>query len=98
MDKVFIIEIDDAKAEVVGSLWNDTINERLYPGEGELDTAEFVKAIYQAGWRGHWGVEILAESHRKLPLATALTRAREAALKCLNDAEQLLTQEQAQAV
>lgn len=98
MDKVFIIEIDDAKTEVVGSLWDDTINERLYPGEGDFETAQFIKTIYQAGWRGHWGVEILAESHRKLPLETALTRAREAATKCLEQAEELLAQEQTRAL
>lgn len=95
MDKVFVVEIDDARAEVIGSLWEDTINERLYPGEGDMDTAGFIKAMYEAGWRGHWGVEILAESHRRLPLETAVTRAYAAAAASLDAAERLIAEERA---
>ncbi|MFF2842400.1 sugar phosphate isomerase/epimerase family protein [Paenarthrobacter sp. NPDC057981] len=90
MDKVFIVEIDDAHRDVRGSLWEDTINERLYPGEGDLDTAKFVKAMYEAGWRGHWGVEILSESHRLLPLDQALARAHDTAAATLEAASQLI--------
>ncbi len=98
MDKVFIVEIDDARRDVVGSLWEDTINERLYPGEGDLNTVAFVKAIYEAGWRGHWGVEILAESHRLLPFETAVARAHDTAAATLEAAAQLIAAEQAQTV
>ncbi len=98
MDKVFIVEIDDARKDVRGSLWEDTINERLYPGEGDLDTVAFVKAIHEAGWRGHWGVEILAESHRLLPLDQALARAHDTAGATLEAASQLIAAEQSEKV
>lgn len=93
IDKVFVVEIDDARKEPVGSLWEDTINERLYPGEGELDTTAFVKAIYQAGWRGHWGVEILSETHRTTDLDVAVKRAHDTAAACLKNAERAIEAE-----
>src|SRR5699024_7648441 len=64
MDFVFVVEIDDARSDVVGTLWEDTINTRLNPGEGDLDPVNFVVSMYQAGWRGHWGVEIISEEQR----------------------------------
>jgi hypothetical protein len=31
------VELDDAAAEPKGSLWEDTLFHRLYPGEGSFD-------------------------------------------------------------
>lgn len=88
--KVFMVELSDARAEVIGELWEDSLNHRLYPGEGELDTAGFVAAIHQLGWRGPWGVEVLSSAHRSTPLPIGLERARSAALRSIDQADRLL--------
>ncbi|WP_406021648.1 sugar phosphate isomerase/epimerase [Nocardioides sp. NBC_00850] len=68
MDHVFVVELDDADAEVKGSLWDDTINNRRMPGDGALDTAGFIAAMLKAGWEGGWGVEIISDELRALPV------------------------------
>ncbi|MFC9431367.1 sugar phosphate isomerase/epimerase family protein [Streptomyces sp. NPDC056987] len=69
MEHVFVVELDDADAQVVGTLWEDTIDRRRMPGDGALDTAAFIAAMHDAGWRGHWGVEIISEELRRTPVA-----------------------------
>jgi hypothetical protein len=34
-----------------------------------------ITALRTAGWTGPWGVEILSEEHRSLPVCEALSRA-----------------------
>ena len=63
------VELDDADADVKGLLWEDTIYHRRLPGEGDLNPPAFIKAAKEAGYQGPWGVEILSETYRKLPLA-----------------------------
>ena len=62
------VELDDAAEQVVGSLWEDTIHHRRLCGEGDLNPPAFIEAVQAAGYRGYYGVEILSEKHRKLPL------------------------------
>jgi sugar phosphate isomerase/epimerase len=62
------IELDDADKYAVEPLWMDTISRRRLPGEGVLDIAKFVSEVKKTGYEGPWGVEILSESFRKLPL------------------------------
>lgn len=69
------VEIDDADANVVDNLWDDTCQQRRLPGEGVLDPPAFIRAVQTAGYRGPWGVEILSERFRKLPLAEMARRA-----------------------
>lgn len=58
------VELNDARAEIVGSLWDDTIGERVYPGEGVFDVPGFIRAIRKTGWDGFWAVEILSRTYR----------------------------------
>ena len=62
------IELNDAKAEIEGSLFNDTINCRELPGDGCFDIPGFVRAVLDAGYRGPFGVEIISRVHRALPI------------------------------
>jgi sugar phosphate isomerase/epimerase len=64
----------------------------MLPGEGDLDTAGFVATMHELGWRGLWGVEMIAEEHRALPVDEALTRARAATLACIDAAQELVRQ------
>jgi len=74
------IELDDADKQVVGSLWDDTVHRRRLPGEGVLDVPAFIGAVRSAGYRGPWGVEILSETFRKLPLAEMAKRSFDATI------------------
>jgi sugar phosphate isomerase/epimerase len=62
------VELDDADKYAVEPLWQDTIHKRRLPGEGVLDVPAFIKAIQATGYNGPWGVEVLSEVVRKLPL------------------------------
>jgi sugar phosphate isomerase/epimerase len=71
------IELNDADADVVGELWQDTIFRRKLCGEGALRPPAFIAAARAAGYQGPWGVEILSETLRKLPLHEIARRAFE---------------------
>ncbi|SOC56504.1 Sugar phosphate isomerase/epimerase [Chromohalobacter canadensis] len=62
------VELNDADRYPIQPLWLDTIHRRRLPGEGALDVQAFVKAVQATGFKGPWGVEILSESHRRMPL------------------------------
>ena len=77
---IFGIELDDADSKVEQNLFYDTVHNRKYCGEGDFKVKEFVKAILNTGYSGPFGIEILSDAHRKLPLKDALTLARDSAL------------------
>jgi sugar phosphate isomerase/epimerase len=74
------VELDDAAAELKGSLWEDTLFHRLYPGEGSFDCAAFIKAVEQAGFRGVYGVEVINQAYRMLPLREQAERSFKGAM------------------
>lgn len=75
------IELDDADAVQVGTIFEDTIRRRKLPGEGDFDIPGFLGAVQATGYDGFYGVEILSDAHRLLPLDEASTRSFEATLK-----------------
>jgi sugar phosphate isomerase/epimerase len=87
MEHVFVVELDDASAEVIEPLWDDTCDRRKNPGEGELGTVDFVVAMVQAGWTGHWGVEIISAEQRSLPVEEAVAKTAIATRNVLAQAE-----------
>jgi sugar phosphate isomerase/epimerase len=87
MEHVFVVELDDAPAVAIEPLWDDTCDRRKNPGEGELGTVDFVVAMIQAGWTGHWGVEIIAAEQRSLPVEEAVTKTANATFNVLAQAE-----------
>ncbi len=62
------VELDDARPEVEGTLYNDTIHNRELPGEGSLDVQGFLRAVQDLGYEGPYGVEILSRAHRRRSL------------------------------
>jgi sugar phosphate isomerase/epimerase len=75
------VELDDADEYPIEPLWEDTIGRRRLPGEGFLDVPAFVHAIQTQGYSGPWGVEILSEVHRKLPLNEMAKRSFDASIQ-----------------
>jgi len=59
---------------------------RRYCGEGSFDLTGIITALRTAGWTGPWGVEILSDEHRSLPVDEALSRAAATARRRLDAA------------
>ena len=79
-------ELDDADPEVIGTLFEDTVERRQLCGAGAFDLHSLVTVLRELGFDGPWGVEILSESFRKLPVGEALKLAAESALTVLSPA------------
>jgi sugar phosphate isomerase/epimerase len=56
---------------------DETINHRRLPGEGEFDVAAYVDVCRDMGYPGPWGVEVLSEELRNLPMEEIFKRAYE---------------------
>jgi sugar phosphate isomerase/epimerase len=69
------VELSDADADQVGSLFEDTANRRRLCGEGAFDLQGCIRALRAAGWAGPWGVEILSAAFRRLPVGEAVAAA-----------------------
>jgi sugar phosphate isomerase/epimerase len=76
---IFGVELNDAAPDVVGTLFEDTVDRRLLCGEGCFDLAGLVALLRGKGFDGPWGVEILSTSFRQLPVAHAVKLAAESA-------------------
>ncbi|CAN7534727.1 sugar phosphate isomerase/epimerase family protein [Mycolicibacterium frederiksbergense] len=80
---IFGVELDDAADEVVGTLFEDTVHNRLLCGDGSFDLVGLIELLRYFGFRGPWGVEILSSEFRQLPVAHALKLAAESAAAVL---------------
>lgn len=70
--RILCVELNDAAAQPVGELIEDTITNRRLPGTGSFDLAGFIGAIRATGYSGPWGVEMLSDDFRRTPLRIAL--------------------------
>jgi sugar phosphate isomerase/epimerase len=68
VEAIVSTELDDAAETVVGTLLEDTINERLMPGEGVFDVVGFIRAIRATGYDGPWGIEVISRTQRARPM------------------------------
>jgi sugar phosphate isomerase/epimerase len=80
--QIFGVELNDADAEISGSLFEDTRDNRRLCGQGDQDVAGFIRAMKSLGFDGPWGVEILSNEHRALPVQEALRTAHATASAC----------------
>jgi sugar phosphate isomerase/epimerase len=67
-------ELCDAMTAMQDSITEDTMRHRKLCGEGEFDITGFIHALGEAGYNGPYGVEILSDAFRQLPLAEAAQR------------------------
>ena len=56
---------------------DETVNHRKLPGEGEFDIPGYVEASREVGYEGPWGVEVLSDELRSLPIEEEFQRAYE---------------------
>ncbi len=71
------IELSDGQREDMPDPVDETINHRRLPGEGEFDVAAYVDVCRDMGYPGPWGVEVLSEELRNLPMEEIFRRAYE---------------------
>lgn len=67
------VEINDGMLAVPRKFQDSVVNRRLLPGDGEFDIEGFLHAVWNQGYDGPIGVEVLNEYIRKWPLETAAT-------------------------
>jgi sugar phosphate isomerase/epimerase len=74
-EKLFGIELDDAHADVQGTLIEDTVKNRQFLGEGDFNIQGFIRAVAEIGYTGPWGIEIISDFSRKLPMREKVEKA-----------------------
>jgi sugar phosphate isomerase/epimerase len=74
------VELSDGQWENMPDPVDETINYRALPGEGEFPIREYVAAVRDAGYDGPWGVEVLSQQLRELPIEQIFDRAYETSL------------------
>lgn len=74
-DRIVAIHLADADAEVLGTLWEDTMERRRLPGEGALELERFVRALAEMGVDAPLSVEVIATDQAALPVREAAERA-----------------------
>jgi sugar phosphate isomerase/epimerase len=71
------VELSDGHFENMEDAIDEVINHRNLPGEGEFDIPGYVEALRAAGYEQPWGVEVLSEELRGLPIEQEFERAYE---------------------
>ena len=71
------VELSDGPYEYAEDRLDEVINRRQLPGEGEFPIAEYVAVFRELGYDGPWGVEVLSEELRNLPIEQIFDRAYE---------------------
>ena len=51
------------------------INRRRLPGEGDFPLRDYIRVFRELGYQGPWGVEVLSEELRNLPIDEMFDRA-----------------------
>jgi sugar phosphate isomerase/epimerase len=75
-DRIFAVQIDDAAAEVRGTLWDDT-QHRLLPGDGDFDLRRAVQVLARIGGLAVLGPEVISPEMAALPSSEAARLARQ---------------------
>jgi sugar phosphate isomerase/epimerase len=71
------VELSDGRREDMDDLVDETVNHRRLPGEGEFEPHRYVAVAQELGYPGPWGVEVLSEELRNLPMEEIFRRAYE---------------------
>ena len=73
------VELSDGQYADMADPIDEVVNHRRLPGEGEFPIREYVAACRDQGYGGPWGVEVLSEELRNLPIAEIFDRSYETA-------------------
>lgn len=82
-ERIFAIQLDDADATVVGTLYEDTLHRRRLPGEGSFPLGRFFATLADMGVRAPVCVEVISDEMAALPAREAARCSAEAARRVL---------------
>jgi sugar phosphate isomerase/epimerase len=71
------VELSDGQFANMEDPVDEVVNHRALPGEGEFDIPGYVRVAREVGYQGPWGVEVLSEDLRNLPIGEIFDRAYE---------------------
>lgn len=77
LEQLVWVELSDGQIENMPDLIDETVNHRRLPGEGEFDIPAYVEVCRELGYGGPWGVEVLSDELRSLPMEEEFKRAYE---------------------
>jgi sugar phosphate isomerase/epimerase len=75
------VELNDGDLETPLDLHDATINHRKLCGDGEFDISGFIDCLRKSGYNGPYGIEVLSEDLRPLPLEELATRSFNSTMK-----------------
>lgn len=82
-DDIVAVEFNDGYIDTEMPFFEETINLRKLPGEGEFPISDFIDAVREGGFSGPWGLEILSEEFRRFSMDDAYPRAYDAGVQYL---------------
>lgn len=85
-DRFFLIQFDDADADMVGDWMEDTTDRRRLPGEGSFDLTGFIRMLDAIGVNAPFSVEVLSIEQRHRPVREASRLAYDSARAAINRA------------
>lgn len=68
------VELSDGTVADMPDHTEETTRFRRLPGEGEFDVRGYVRVLAELGYRGPWGVEVLSDALRALPIEEMFAR------------------------
>jgi sugar phosphate isomerase/epimerase len=69
------VELSDGQKQNMEDLVEETTQHRKLPGEGEFDIPGYIEVAQDMGYPGPWGVEVLSNALRELPIQEIFQRA-----------------------
>jgi sugar phosphate isomerase/epimerase len=71
------VELSDGPFGIAEEWLDEVINRRRLPGAGDFPIRDYVRVCRELGYDGPWGVEVLSEELRNLPIDQIFDRAYE---------------------
>jgi len=81
------VELCDGPYEYAEDRLDEVINRRKLPGEGEFPLQGYIAVCRELGYDGPWGIEVLSEDLRSLPIERIFDRAYETTMAQLTAGE-----------
>ena len=73
-EQLTYVELSDGMQEDMPDHTHETTRFRRLPGEGEFDIPGYVRVLAELGYAGPWGVEVLSDALRALPMPEMFRR------------------------
>jgi sugar phosphate isomerase/epimerase len=81
--RVMATQLDDAPREPKGTLFEETLHHRLFPGEGDADVPGLIRILDEGGCQAPIGVEVFSDEVADDPPAVIAKRAAETTRRVL---------------